>query len=244
MTDRPRPPAWLRDVPLAHRGLHGDGIPENSLAAFAAAAEAGYGVELDVRLSRDGVPVIAHDGALERVAGVRRRVGELTVDQLAAIRLGGSDQGVPTLAAALDVLRHVPVMVELKQARPRAGRLETRTAVLLDDHPGQWCVASFNPASVRWFRRLRPRAVRVLTATATPAPRVPPIVAARLAALRDLPSLAPHAVSYDLGDLPHPAAVRWREDGGLLVTWTAVGDDGVARARALADNVIFEHALP
>lgn len=237
-------PDWLREVPLAHRGLHGPGVPENSVPAMLAAAEAGYGVELDVVLSRDRVPVVVHDRSLTRVAGLDAKVDELTATELAAVRLEGTDAGVPTLAEVLAVLRTVPVMVELKSSAVRAGELERRTAGVLDGHPGPWCVASFNPVSVRFFRRHRPDAVRVLTASPHLDGSIPAPVARRLAVLKDLRSVDPHAVSYDLTGLPAPATDRWRERGGTLLTWTAVGEDGLARGRELADNVIFEHVRP
>jgi glycerophosphoryl diester phosphodiesterase len=238
------PPSWLRDVPLAHRGLHGDGTPENSLAAFAAAASLGYGVELDVQLTRDEVPVVFHDLGLERLTGTSTSVERIDAAALTTLRLDGSDETVPTLAAALGLLRGVPVMVEIKQRRLRAGKLERAIAEVCARHPGPWCMASFNPASVRWFRRFDPEVVRVLTATHEADPRLPAPVRRRLAELRDLPACAPHAVSYDLDGLPSPATDAWRDTGGLLVTWTAVGAEGVARARHVADNVIFEHARP
>ncbi len=238
------PPAWLAEVPLAHRGLHDDERPENSLEAFEAAAAGGYGVELDVHLSRDGVPVVVHDPELGRVSDHDAKVSELTVDQLRQVRLGGTSSHVPTLADALDRLVDVPVMAEIKQGSLRAGKLEQVTAGLLDGHPGPWCVASFNPVSVRWFRRNRPDAIRVLTAGPLEGVDLPAPVKRRLAVLSDLDRVAPHAVSYDLDGLPTPATDRWREAGGLLVTWTAVGEEGLARAHRLADNVIFEHVRP
>jgi glycerophosphoryl diester phosphodiesterase len=237
-------PAWLREVPLAHRGLHGPGLPENSLPAFQAAADAGYGVELDVFLSRDRVPVLLHDESLRRVAGIDAKVGDLTAEELAAIRLDGTDAGVPTLAQAMAVLREVPVMVEIKSKAVRAGQLEARTAAVLDGHPGPWCVASFNPVAVRWFRRNRPDAIRVLTASPALDGSLPKAVVRRLAELKDLPSVDPHAVSYDIVGLPSPATDRWRARGGTLITWTAVGEEGLARGRELADNVIFEDVRP
>lgn len=238
-------PAWLRDIPLAHRGLHGEpGAPENSLAAFAAAAAAGYGVELDVMLSRDRVPVVSHDVTLERAAGRSERVEDLTVAQLAGVTLGDSDEHVPTLAAALRELREVPVMVELKQPKLRANALEQAVAALLDDHPGPFCVASFNPVSVRWFRRGRPDAVRVLTAGGVDDAKLPGPLKRRLTELRDLASVAPHAVSYDLDSLPTEPCTLWRSRGGVLVTWTATDEMGLAKAIEMADNVIFEHVRP
>lgn len=238
-------PPWLREVPLAHRGLHdGHQRPENSLAAFAAAAEAGYGVELDVMLSRDRVPVVSHDPTLERSADRPDRIADLTVAELAAVTIGGTREHVPTLAAALAVLRGVPVMVEVKQPALRAGALEAAIAPVLDAHPGPACVASFNPATLRWFRRRRPEAVRVLTAGPIDGVRLPRAVRRRLAELKDVKSVAPHAVSYDLTALPNGPCDAWRGRGGVLVTWTADSPPALARARELADNVIFEHVLP
>ncbi len=238
-------PDWLREIPLAHRGLHdGADAPENSLAAFAAAAAAGYGVELDVMLSRDRVPVVAHDPTLQRAAGRAERVADLTVAQLSGVTLGDSDEHVPTLAAALNELREVPVMVELKQPKLRANALEEAVAALLDAHGGPWCVASFNPASVRWFRRARPQSVRVLTAGGIEDAKLPRPLKRRLTELRDLASVAPHAVSYDLDSLPTEPCSLWRARGGVLVTWTATDEVGLAKAREMADNVIFEHVRP
>jgi glycerophosphoryl diester phosphodiesterase len=240
----PTAPSWLWEVPLAHRGLHEPGVPENSLSAFRAAAEAGYGVELDVFLSRDEVPVIIHDASLERMTGADARVGQLTAAQLAELRLEDTDAHIPTLAEALEVLRDVPVMVEIKQSRLRPGKLETRTAAVLDGHAGPYCVASFNPGSVRWFRRHRPNTIRVLTASPMADAKLPSALRTRLAEMRDLSSVNPHGISYDIHGLPTPVTDAWRARGGPLLTWTAVGEDGLRRGRELADNVIFEHVHP
>jgi glycerophosphoryl diester phosphodiesterase len=235
---------WLAEVPLAHRGLHGDGVPENSLAAFAAATEAGYGVELDVMLSGDGEVMVVHDPTLERLTGQQVAVGRLPADELATLRLLGTDEGIPTLRRTLEVLHDTPTMVEIKQPRVRAGQLEVRLAEVLADHRGPVCVAGFNPASLRWFRRRQPTTPRVLTAGPLDGARLPVMVRRRLAALRDLPAVDPVAVSYDLDGLPSPATTRWRERGGVLLAWTVTDDAGLTRARELADNVIFEHVRP
>jgi glycerophosphoryl diester phosphodiesterase len=231
-------------VPLAHRGLHGDGIPENSVPAFAAAAAAGYGVELDVMLTADGAPVVVHDPALRRVANRDVSVGRVTLAQLREFPLDGTDERIPTLPEALAVLRDVPTMVEVKQARLRAGRLEATVAEVLDDHGGPTCVAGFNPATLRWFRRLRPMVPRVLTSGILDGIRLPSAIKRRLEGLRDLPAVDPQAVSYQLEGLPNAPASRWREAGGVLVTWTVTDEPGLVRARELADNIIFENVRP
>jgi glycerophosphoryl diester phosphodiesterase len=238
------PPSWLVDLPLAHRGLHDDAVPENSLAAFAAAAELGYGVELDVHVTADGQPVVIHDASLARVAGDGRKVGDLGAEELDRLRLLDTDERVPTLREALEVLRDVPVMVEVKSGRLRPGPLERGIAQVLDDHPGEACVASFNPYTLRWFRRHRPETVRVLTATAERIAGVPRLLLRRLSDLRDVPSVAPAAVSYDILGLPRPAVTSWRERGGAVVTWTVDDQDTWERAKRFADNIIFENVRP
>jgi glycerophosphoryl diester phosphodiesterase len=237
-------PRWLAEVPLAHRGLHGDGVPENSLASFAAAAHAGYGVELDVHLSRDGVPVVHHDTSLRRLTGRNARIGELTAAQLGTLRLAGTDEHVPTLAQALRTLGDASVMVELKQDRLRTGALEAATATVLAAHAGPVCVGGFNPGSLRWFRKHHPEVVRVLTAGPLDDVELPAVLRRRLAALKDLTAVVPAAVSYDLTGLPTAATDAWRARGGVLVTWTVRDEGDLARARELADNVIFEQIRP
>lgn len=238
-------PSWLVEVPLAHRGLHGEGVVENSRSAFAAAAAAGYGVELDVRLSADGVPVVFHDASLERLAGSSQRVGELTAAELGQLTLLGGDEGIPTLAQVLELLHRTPTMLELKTTRLRAGGLEAAVAGLLVEHPGPVGVASFNPVSLRWFRKHAPTVVRVLTAMMLPRGRgLASLVRHRMSKLKDASSIRPSAISYHLDDLPQPAVDRWQEAGGVVVAWTVTDQAGLERARELADNVIFETVRP
>jgi glycerophosphoryl diester phosphodiesterase len=255
----PVAPSWLRDVPMAHRGLHGIELPENSLPAFVAAREAGFGVELDVHLAANGVPVVVHDRDLVRVAGDARSVAALSSTELAGVGLrphgnsGGTGRaapadapatagGVPTLAQVLDVLRSVPVMVEIKQPALRVGALEAAVARVIGQHDGPVCIASFNPLSVRWFVRHQPSTVR--TIAASPESYGPAFVQR---ALRDVPLTGwhrPHAISYDVKALPTARTAAWREAGGTVVTWTVRSPEQLATARAHADNLIFEGLRP
>lgn len=228
----PAAPGWLCG-PLAHRGLHAPGGPvENTLEAFAAARDAGFGVELDVHLTADGVPVVHHDAAL----GDGRSLGSMSVADMPG--------HVSTLAMALAVLVRVPVMVELKQEALRVGALERAVAGVLDAHRGPHCVASFHPASIAWFARERPATVRVFTLTDQDGAPMPRMLRERFASLRPLGLLRPHAVSVDVRGLPTTATQRWREDGGTLTTWTVRDAATLATARAHADGMIFEGLLP
>lgn len=237
----PAAPAWLREVPLAHRGLHGDGVPENSLAAFAAAARAGVGVELDVHRSRDGVPVVVHDPDVAVPGGGRRPVASLTAAELAALRLEGGDRGVPRLADALAALVDVPVMVEVKNLSTAPGLLEPAVAAALAHHAGPVCVASFNPRSLAWFRHHVPGRPRAQTSGLLADVPMPSLLRWSLRTLRWLRAVQPAAVSYDLQGIDHSAVQAYRAGGGTVLAWTVTGTDELARARRYADNVVFEH---
>ncbi|MEY3020037.1 MAG: hypothetical protein RLZZ272_1021, partial [Actinomycetota bacterium] len=208
------------------------------------AVGAGYGAELDVHLCADGVPVVVHDEDLVRVAGIHRRIEELSADDLANVRFPDGTLGVPTLAQVLAAMRSVPVMVEVKQRSRGVGRLEAAVAAAIDAHDGPVCVAGFNPLTIRWFARHRPSIVRLLTAQARPGPELPLLLRRRLLHPRVLARLAPHGLSFELAGLPSAATDAWRERGGTLVTWTVRSEADLAHARAAADNCIFEHVRP
>ena len=137
-TRRQRAPFY--GLNFAHRGLHSrdKSVPENSLEAFRLAAEAGYGAELDVQLSKDGQVVVFHDDTLDRVCGVHGRVDEYSF--------------TPLFSQVLDtVAGRGPLIVELKTGR-RNRELCEKTYALLENYRGQACIESFNPLIVAWFR--------------------------------------------------------------------------------------------
>ena len=240
-------PDWLVEVPLAHRGLWGPGVPENSLAAFAAARDAGVGVELDVHLTADGVPVVVHDLDLRRVAGVDALVATTPLAVLQEHPLADGVP-VPTLRQVLEVLGDTPVMVELKNSRRSAGVLEPPVAAVLDEHPAgaaaRAYVASFHPGSLAWFATHRPQVLRAQTAGLGVDGRVPVPVRALLRRLGFARWSRPHVVSFDVAALPSPATRSWRARGGVVVAWTVRDARALARAGLHADNVIFEGIDP
>ena len=150
------------DVYYAHRGLfdnEGD-APENSLRAFERAAQAGYGIEMDVQLSRDGVAVVFHDFTLERMCGVKGKVSDFTWQELEKMRLGKSDQTIPRFE---DVLKAVggagPLIVEIK-----VEWMDLRVCPVVDgllkQYRGLYCIESFNPLVLLWYRRNHSQVMR------------------------------------------------------------------------------------
>ncbi len=144
----------------AHRGLWNETYPENSLAAFARAAQAGYGIELDIQLSKDNVIMVFHDYDLKRMCGIDKKLSELTAAELGSIRLLGSNQCIPRFSDVLKVVDgKVPLLVELKGEDSRT-ELCKRVAAMLDKYHGAFCIESFNPLLLSWFRKYRPSYAR------------------------------------------------------------------------------------
>ena len=144
----------------AHRGLHGENVPENSLEAFRRAKEAGYGVELDVHLLKDGNLAVFHDTDLERMTGKPGKITDLTTEELSNYCLGGTAYTIPTFREVLDLFDgSVPVIVELK-AQGNCAELCEKTCSMLDTYSGDFCLESFDPRCVRWLRQNRPDFIR------------------------------------------------------------------------------------
>ena len=147
--------AAYRGVNLAHRGLHGEGAAENSMTAFRRAKEAGFGVELDVRLSKDGELVVFHDDTLARVAGVEGRVDELTLAELRECRLSGTDDTIPTLREVFDLIDgSIPILIEIKE-KTGSSAVTRKLLAELKSYDGPYIVESFDPMAISAFRKGR-----------------------------------------------------------------------------------------
>ncbi len=147
---------------IAHRGLFDNesSAPENSIRAFQKAVDAGYGIELDVQMTTDGRLVVFHDESLKRMCGVDRILTDCSLEELKALRLADSEAGIPLLSDVLAAIGgKVPVIIEIKSDGDWLHTTEL-TAKMLDRYEGRYCIESFHPLVVRWFRRHRPAVIR------------------------------------------------------------------------------------
>lgn len=156
--------AWetLRKFRYAHRGLHNskNGIPENSMAAFRLAAEYGYGIELDIHLTKDGRLAVIHDNSLLRTAGIDVKASELTADELQQYRLEGTEEKIPFLEDVLPLFEgKAPIIVELK-VEGNAPALTKAACELLDQYKVDYCMESFHPQAILWLKKNRPEICR------------------------------------------------------------------------------------
>lgn len=157
--------SFLQGVDYAHRGLWtsnepGEGNrPENSLAAFRAAVEKGYGMELDVHLTADGHLVVHHDDSLKRLTGVDKQIAQCTLEEVRACRLPNGEP-VPTFDELLETVDgQRPLIVEVK-VEGNAAALSQAVYERMQRYDGPWCMESFDPWAVQWFRRNAPEVIR------------------------------------------------------------------------------------
>lgn len=240
--------AALFKTAYAHRGLHKkDGsVPENSMEAFRAAVSAGYGIELDVHLSADGQVVVFHDDTLERMCGIDKAVSEYTYEQLQKYSLRGTDQRIPLLAEVMQaVCGWVPLLVELKNGKRNKALCE-KTAALLDGYSGAYCIESFNPLIVSWFRKNRPQVVRGQLSCGYKGYGSLPFYQGFLLSMMLMNVFGrPHFAAYRHEDARGSLGLSLvRLLGGKLVGWTVRDKDDVAFCQSHFDTIIFEFFKP
>ena len=150
------------DLYVAHRGLHNNKgeAPENSCLAFKKAIEAGYGIELDIQLSKDKIPVVFHDYTLKRVCGREGRVEDYTFKELHQMSLMGSKETIPSFEQVLELVDgRVPLIIELKIEHTDLSLCQIALEYL-KKYKGVYCIESFNPLGLRWFKRNDKRIIR------------------------------------------------------------------------------------
>lgn len=151
----------LRGWGYAHRGLHGNGVPENSMEAFRLALDGGYGIELDVHLMADGQLAVIHDASLMRTAEIDVQIEDLTGETLSQYRLEGTDEHIPLFQDVLELFDgKAPMIVELKAERGNHAALAKAVCYLLENYKGDFCIESFDPRVLWWLRKNRPGVCR------------------------------------------------------------------------------------
>lgn len=246
-------PASFLDRPIAHRGLHdvANGRAENSPKAFAAAMAHGYGIELDLQLSKDGQAMVFHDYDLERLTGERGAVSQRTAAELGEIGLLHDGDGIPTLAKVLaQVAGKVPLLIEFKDQDggmgPNVGPLEKAAADLLRNYTGDVAVMSFNPHSVAALKQFLPDTPRGLTTCRYKRkdwPTLKKLVRHALRKIPDFNDVDGCFISHDRNDLSRGYVRRIKKAGYPVLTWTIKSKEQEVEARKIVDNITFEGYL-
>jgi len=230
----------------AHRGLHDKSkrVPENSMQAFEKAVQFGYGIELDVRVTRDNVLVVHHDETLERSCNDKRRVQDVPLEELQQLPLFGTDAHIPTFDEVLAFVNgRVPLIIELKtDFRNKA--LAEQVYERLCSYKGVYCVESFDPFAMRWFKKNASSVVRGQLAFMPPLKGKPFVEIVRRVALGYLlvnflsrPDFVAYGYKSDANLSFRFVANVFRP---LLAAWTVKNEDVYHELQKYYDIQIFE----
>ena len=227
----------------AHRGLHGDGVPENSLAAFKLARDNGFAIELDVHLSADKEVMVFHDESLKRMTSHDAKIGELTCAELKGLRLAGTDESIPTLREVLELIDgKVPLLIELKGENTDTS-LCPEVAKLLHKYSGAYCIESFNPLLLGAMRKEMPDAYYGLLYTNVCREKKSfnaLNIALTCMALNFIAK--PNFIAFDKSDRSSfPVWLTTRFFGAPKYVWTIRNDEELDVARTNGECPIFEN---
>ncbi|MEL6531697.1 MAG: glycerophosphodiester phosphodiesterase family protein [Pseudomonadota bacterium] len=241
-------PDAFRNTALAHRALHDDLRPENSLAAAEAALAAGYGMEVDLQPSSDGVAMVFHDATLARMTGRDEAVRDFTAVELSQIQLGESEAGIPTLSDLLNLAAgRVPLLLELKdQSGGQGGSdgvLEAGTLKALEGYDGPVALMSFNPAMVEVLAEMGsawPLGLTTCDFRAQDWPDMPRRLAEHLARIPDYERMGAQFISHDRNDLGSARVAELKAAGAVIMCWTIRSAQEERAARSVAETITFE----
>jgi glycerophosphoryl diester phosphodiesterase len=248
---------WLVARPIAHRGLHdaAKGVIENSVSAARAAIRAGYAIECDVQLSKDGEVVVFHDDTLERLTAAEGRVETKSAAELASLSLRGADDTIPLFADFLAAIAgKTPLVVEIKSNFDGDPTLARRVAEIAARYEGPLVIESFDPDPIAFLREegealgishVPLGMVAMARYEADEWPGLPPARRAELTHFLHFSRTRPDFLSWNVDDLPHAIPLLLREGLNLPVTVWTVRSQGQAQfAAQFADQIVFEGFAP
>ncbi len=229
---------WLRETPIAHRGLHdkANGRFENTLSAAKAAMENGYAIEVDLHPSREGVPMVFHDNVLDRLTDQKGPFRNHTADDLCNISIGGTSDCVPRLETLLELVNSKSGLVlELKGIAGDDAGFVKSVLKILEGYSGPVAIMSFNHWLLEDARALNCPLPVGLTADGNDD-------------LFDIHSNAVTAynidfISYGINDLPNRFVRDFRKTGKPVISWTIKNQEQVEKSAKYADQITFEGFL-
>lgn len=238
--------SWISDRPIAHRGLHDeDRNPENSVGAFNAAIEAGYGIELDIHCSRDGRLVVFHDDNAKRLTGRDLKITSASFAELSALRLAETSYRITALEEVLELVDgRVPVMIEVK-AGSRVARVGPLLAAVLSNYSGPVAVQSFDPRVVLWLRKNLPAVPRGQLAGSMAGGSIPLVQRLLLRTMLLNAASRPDFIAFEIEAMPDRFVSLWRRLLRVpLLLWTVRTEEQLSQTRRYRANAIFEHIRP
>ena len=238
--------SWIKETPIAHRGVHTKDIPENSLSAFENALKNNYAIELDVQFTKDKEVVVFHDENLKRMTNDTRNIEDVNYDELKNLRLGNTNEIIPTLEEVLELVdSKVAILIEIKDCKDYI-ELSEKTYEILKGYEGNYAIQSFNPFILEWYKNNASEVIRgQLSGTFTEGSES--LNSFEKFALKNMLlnfKSKPNYIGYDLEGIPKSKLESLRKKGVPIIVWTVKNKEDMEKAYKYSDNITFENFLP
>lgn len=238
--------SWIKETPIAHRGVHTKDIPENSLSAFENALKNNYAIELDVQFTKDKEVVVFHDENLKRMTNDTRNIEDVNYDELKNLRLDNTNEIIPTLEEVLELVdSKVAILIEIKDCKDYI-ELSEKTYEILKGYEGNYAIQSFNPFILEWYKNNASEVVRgQLSGTFTEGSES--LNSFEKFALKNMLlnfKSKPNYIGYELEGIPKSKLESLRKKGVPIIVWTVKNKEDMEKAYKYSDNITFEKFLP
>ena len=233
---------WLITRACAHRGFHGNGIPENSRASFQKAIELGYPIETDVQLTKDLVPVCFHDDTLNRMTGKDARIWDVFYDELCQLTLADTQEKIMTFEEFLAFVDgKVPLLIEIKSQPPHNEDVARKVLDLLENYKGEYVIQSFDPRIMKIIRKLKPQIIRGQLIDGGRNKTLKPLTNFILShGLLNFMS-KPDFINYSFNHLPLSRRMR---RGKRVLCWTIRNEEEERKSLPFVEGYVFENIVP
>ena len=235
--------AWLKDIKIAHRGLHSikKRIPENTIAAFEKAIEQNIAIELDIHILKDNTLVVFHDNDLKRSSNVDKKLKYMTFNEVKNISLFNTGYKTPTLIDTLDFIDgRVPVIIEVKTDVP-AKRICPYLLDILKQYKGKVAIKSFDPLVCFWFKKHAPQCIRGLLVSDFKKEKKHKLLKqALISSLIFMPLCKPDFLSTSISMLKSKKMKRLHSNGHIILGWTFRNKFDLIKYKDYCDSYIFE----
>lgn len=233
---------WFKQYLIAHRGLHSENAPENTIPAFKSAIEFNYAIELDVQQISDGSIIVFHDNRLERLTGMDGYTKNLKKEDLKDCHILGTEFTIPLFSEVLKAVDgKVPLLIEIKNEY-KVGEPEKAVLELLKDYKGQFAIQSFNPYVVQYVKQKMPNLVVGQLASYFKNTKMSWIRKFVLKRLKFIKLFKADFIAYDAQNLPNKYVNKYKNLP--LLAYTIRTQEEYERLHPIVDSIIFENFTP
>ena len=236
--------SWLVKQKIAHRGLHDEVSPENSLSAFKKAVEKGYAIETDVQMTADGILLVFHDEILDRMTDGKGLISQKNFNEICNYTLKNSEEKIPLLSEVLSLVGgKVPLLIEIKSHK-NIGAEEEKIKAMLEKYDGQYAFQSFNPFIVKWFKDNMPDVKSGVLSSFFKDVKLSVFQKIILKNLWLNKLAKPDFVSYNVDDAANFKKLSKIKGTLPILFWTVRSTEQMRLVSEKCDNIIFEDFLP